>query len=98
MILACLILAGALCHPSPPPEVWATHERVGCTASLIPDPDKRNARWHVRVWVAYTTDGSEHVWSALYSMRDQHERRRALQDCDDWLECLRKRSEEKPSP
>ncbi len=96
MITACLaLLAASLCQPAPPPEVWAARERVGCTASLVPDPDSQHARWHVRVWVVY--DAGKR-WQALYSMRDGTERRRALTDCDDWLECVRKEPEPKQKP
>ncbi len=87
-LIACAIIialpAADRCTPLPPDETIRSAEMCGCSIQQQAPPD---TYWYVRVW---TRSSSGEKWEKFYSARPSDELRKALGDCDKWLECIRK--------
>jgi hypothetical protein len=93
-ILSCLPAADR-CQPMPPRETILGARMNGCSIRQAPEPD---TYWYVRVW----SESAQGVrWEKFYSARPPDELRKALSDCDRWLECVRRaeaRLRKEPAP
>ena len=81
-LLLSLALAADPCAPLPPPDHLARAQVCGCSiAQAGADP-----HWYTRVW---TELPNRNRWTALYSVRDPEQLKKALADCDLWMKCFR---------
>lgn len=94
LILFSALPAADRCAPLPPDANVLRGRAHGCAIRQAAPPD---TYWYVRVW---SDNELNQRWEALYSARPADELRKALGDCDVWLDCVRQRRkalERKPS-
>lgn len=79
-----LLVAADRCAPLPPDNHLREATAHGCVIQQEPYPD---THWYVRVW---SRIHKKPEWQSLYSIRQADEVRRALLDCDTWLDCVKR--------
>jgi len=73
------------------PPTYEGIESIGCKVEQV--STGKDSFWHVHVWIAY----KEGILMKLFAIRPVNERMKALEDCNWWMEFVRKNAP-KPKP
>ena len=72
------------------PPTYEGIEAIGCKIEQV--STGKDSFWHTHIWIAY----KDSLFMKLFSIRPADERKKALEDCNWWMDYVRKNAPKPP--